>query len=217
MHLDEFHQEPAGELLRYSLPLADEAGEQTYELLILGSEQQVRDSFGESDFDVTIRPGVTEEEWASDLSRQLSLADEVVPREAFDDPNTWFKQPHRDPTPKDSVLMALRRERPGGTGFSVTVTSVRLSLGSFVTFSGPRMTWFTAQTRPISGDPDLFLTVSGGLGTTGLMASTLPDGLWDTVWAQNFPPQIAVPFVPFLTVRGFTATVALLLAVGWVP
>jgi hypothetical protein len=109
--LDDFRMERLEEAVRYSLPLSDETGERTHELLILGAGDQIRESLGESEFEVAIRPGVSEEDWATEASRQFASGDEVVPRVAFDHSKSWLKDPLPRSTADNSVVIALRKSR----------------------------------------------------------------------------------------------------------
>lgn len=218
--LDDFRKEQLAESVRYALPLTDETGERTHELLIVGAEDQIRESLGESEFEVTIQPGVSEEDWASEASRQLGWADQVVPREAFDHPKSWSKDPLRRPDADNSVLIALRQERPGGTGLSTAIRTMSLSpprSGLFVPAVGPfGVSWFMAQTEPLAGDPDLAL--SGAVGA-GRFSSTFPDGVWDTVWAFNYPRPPTYfsffGFFPGVDIIPFTACTTLFRAWWW--
>jgi hypothetical protein len=71
MRLVDFQEEVVSRVVRYALPVANETGEETHELLIVGREQQVRETLAESEIEVTIRPGVTEEKWKAEAQRQL--------------------------------------------------------------------------------------------------------------------------------------------------
>jgi hypothetical protein len=203
MRLDEFQQEEVSRVVRYAVPITDEAGEEAYELLIVGREQKVRENFAESDIEVTIRPEVAEEEWREEAQRQLSW-DQAVPRSAFDDPRAWTKPPRPDPPTEDSVMVTLRATRPGGTGFVIRALNLTLfSTTIFGLASGAPMAWVTAQVRPSSGDPDLFLLV-GGARVAGIFTSEAPGLIWDTVWAQMIY-GISLPFVPLVGVVPFVS------------
>src|SRR6478672_8723598 len=93
VRLDQFRKEQRRDFVRYSLPVPDEVGEQNHELLIVGRERQIRESLGESEFEVTIQPGVSEDEWVSEMSQEVGSSGQVAPREAFDDLTSWFKDP----------------------------------------------------------------------------------------------------------------------------
>jgi hypothetical protein len=203
MRLDDFEQEAVGEFVRYSMPVIDEAGEPAHELLVLGSEQQIRESFGESDFEVTIRPGErkslqeleqhSQEQWPAELSRRLPSA-EALPRTAFDDLRAWFKQPPPAPSAEDSILVALRSERPGGTysNFFTTGSVTLLQSIFFVPF--PPVFWSRALAAPRTGDVDMFME---RLGSAGLSQSNQPGLAWefvlDWVWPwQSFIPRFRV-------------------------
>lgn len=217
--LGDFEHERLRESVRYSLPLTDEAGEQTHELVIVGEQRQIQESFGESEFDVTIRPGVSEEDWADEMARELFSSDEVVPREAFDHPRSWSKDPLPEASGDKSVLIAVRRLRPGGTGLAASIRGMSLAPPSsalFIPAFGPRgLAWFVAQSRPLSGDPDL--TLDAGLGRVRT-SSTFPDGIWDWVGAFDYPRPPTwtyAGFFPAVTVIPFTPCTTFLLAWWW--
>jgi hypothetical protein len=216
MRLDAFQQEVVSRVIRYAVPVTDDSGDQAYELLIVGHEQRVRETFAMSDIEATIRPGVAEEEWREEAQRALSWEDQVVSREAFDDPAGWAKPPRREPPAEDRILVTLRATRPGGTGFNVTFRNLTLfSTMIFAVASSRPMSWFTAQVRPSSGDPDLFLLV-GGARVAGIFDSNAPGLIWDTVWAQMIF-GISVPFVPLLGVVPFISpSTTQLHSWGWV-
>lgn len=217
--LDDFRKERLEDSVRYSLPLSDETGEQTHELLIVGGEDQIRKSFGKSEFEVVIRPGVSAEDWVTEASRQLGRADQVVPREAFDHPRSWLKDPPPPSVADDCVLIALRQERPGGTGLFTAIRSLSIpkpGFSLFVPSFGPRgLAWFIGQSQPIKGDPDL--TLSGALGF-GRFSSTFPDGIWDTVWAFDYPRPPTwtyAGFFPAVRIDPFTACTTTFMAWWW--
>jgi hypothetical protein len=216
MRLEEFQQEVVSRIVRYAAPVTDEAGEEAYELLIVGPEEQVRESFGESDFDVTIRPDVAEDEWREEAERTLFLEDQVVPAAALADPREWAKPPRREPPAEARILVAFRATRPGGTGvnFRTTVTL----FGSFLLlfFPPPRFTWAAAQVRPTSGDPDLFLSVGAASLLAGVFSSVGPGLFPDTVWAQMIF-GVSLPFNPTVTVVPFVVpSTTELVFTGWI-
>ncbi len=198
MRLDEFERKAVGDLLRLTAPLTDENGEQAYQLLVQGPEEQVMEAFRESDFKATIRPGGTEEEWQKETRRVLPLGDEVVAPEAFDDVHSLFKRTAPSPSAEDSLLVALRREKPGGTAFI-------LSLPLFVPFRFNVFFFFplaftcSAFVSPFSGDPDLFLSLNSP-GAPAVAASARAGLSWDSVGFSR-PPWF--PFFPFFRVFGF--------------
>jgi hypothetical protein len=203
MRLDDFQQEALGEFVRCSVPVTDEAGGRHYELLVLGREQQIRESLGESDFEVTIRPGErksleelqhrSQEQWPEELARHLPAA-EALPRTAFADLRAWFKQPPADPSAEDSILLALRPHRPAGT-YSNFFASGSVGLGLSVFFLVfPQVFWSRALAAPTTGDVDLFLSRDGA---TVVSSSNQPGLAWefvlDWVWPwQSFSPMFRV-------------------------
>jgi len=218
--LDDFREERLEEAVRFLLALSDETGEQTHELLILGAEDQIRESLGESEFEVTIRPGVSEEAWASEAAGQLAGTDQVVPREAFDHPRSWLKDPLPRRTADDCVVIAIRQVRRGGTGLSAAVRNLSLSpprFSLFVPAVGPNgAAWFDAQVQPITGDPDLLLF--GGVGV-GRFRSTFPDGIPDRVYCYNYPRPPTwfsfFGFFPAVEIHPFTACNTIFTASWW--
>jgi hypothetical protein len=189
MRLDDFQQEEVSRVIRYALPVGDEPGNEAYELLIVGPEQQVRDHLADSDIEVTVREDVTDEEWREQAQRELSGHQQVT-RSVFDDPRSWAKPPS---TPSDagSIRMGLRATRPSGTAFTLQITNLILPVGSgpFITLFLQPVLWVTAQVQPTRGDPDLTLSgVTGGIAV-GVFNSALPDGLPDTVFGQIALPS----------------------------
>jgi hypothetical protein len=216
MRLDEFQQEVVSRVVRYTAPVSDEAGEEAYELLIVGPEEQVSESFGKSDFDVTIRPDVAEDEWREEAERALSLQDQVVPAAALADPRDWAKPSRREPPADAQILAAFRATRPGGTGFTFQ-TNLTL-FGSFLLLFFPptRFSWTAAQVRPTSGDPDLFLSVGGASLLAGVFSSVGPGLFPDTVWAQMIF-GVSLPFTPTITVVPFVVpSTTALTFMGWI-
>jgi hypothetical protein len=216
MRLDEFQQEVVSRVVRYAAPVTDEAGEEAYELLIVGPEEQVRESFGESDFDVTIRLDVAEDEWKEEAERALSLEDQVVPAAALADPRGWAKPSRHEPPEEARILVALRATRQGGTPF-IFQTNVTL-FGTFLLLFFPptRFSWAAAQVRPTRGDPDLFLSVGGASLLAGVFSSVRPGLLPDTVWAQ-MTFGVSLPFTPTVTVVPFVApSTTAFTFMGWI-
>lgn len=212
MRLDEFEQEQVSRIVRYTIPVPDDRSEAAYELVIVGREEQVGATFGESEIEAKIRPGVTEDEWTRETQRELE-GGPLLPREALHDPRAWVK-----PAPTDlsaDIMMTLRAVKPGATGFLFTVTGMTVfSRTVFAVGSGSRMAWVAAQSRPSSGDPDLFLLV-GRVPVTGVFSSTAPGLVWDTVFATaTF--GFGVPFVPLIVVVPFISpSTTTLFVSGW--
>ena len=128
----------------------------------------------------------------------LPVSDEVVAPEAFDDVHSLFKRTAPSPSAEDSLLVALRREKPGGTAFI-------LSLPLFVPFRFNVFFFFplaftcSAFVSPFSGDPDLFLSLNSP-GAPAVAASARAGLSWDSVGFSR-PPWF--PFFPFFRVFGF--------------
>jgi hypothetical protein len=213
MRLDDLQRESVGEFVRYSAPLPDESGAVGHELIILGPETRVRESFAESDFEVTIRPGErwsvedlqreAPEEWLSQVADHIP-ASEVL-RSAFDDPRPWLKKSPLDPTAEDSIFVIVMNTRPGGTYFRMFFRNI---------FIAPKATHFSAFT-PITTavhfvraitvpetvvDVDLYLGFNGASGAFPV-SSTLPAPLPDQVQFYSFPTT----FMPMFKAFNFSA------------
>jgi hypothetical protein len=201
MRLDDFQQERVGKFTRYNAPLSDDTGEQAYQLLLVGSEERIKESVGDSDIEATISPRVEREEWEASLPRTLRLTDQVVPADAFDDVEGLFKRPAPDPTPENSVVCALRREKPGGTGFTLVIPLFVPSGVNFI-FAFPPAFVCGASVLPITGDPDLFLTINSPVAPT-VSASAFGGLFPDSVFFMT-PPFFQ--FIPFFRVFGFLAS-----------
>jgi hypothetical protein len=216
MRLDEFQQEVVSRVVRYAAPVADEAGQEAYQLLIVGPEEQVRESCAESDFDVTIRHDVAEDEWRQEAERALSLDDLVVPAAALADPRDWAKPSRREPPAEARILAAFRPTRPGRTAFTFQTNLTLFGSVLFLFFPPTRFAWAAAQVRPTSGDPDLFLSVGGASFLAGIFASQAPGLFPDTVWAQMIF-GVSLPFSPTITVVPFVVpSTTAFVFMGWI-
>jgi hypothetical protein len=199
MRLDDFQQERVGRFTRYSAPLSDDTGEQAYQLLLVGLDERIRESAGESEIEATINSRVEREEWEASLARTLGLTDQVVPVDAFDDLDGLFKRPAPEPTAEDSVVCVLRREKPGGSSFTVDFSGLFVPPGFSIFFVFPLAFACAAASLPSSGDPDLFLTLnspSGPLVSSSVLPSRFPDFVF-------FMTPAFFQFFPFVRVFGF--------------
>jgi hypothetical protein len=189
--------------VRYSTPLRDDKGEPAaYELLLVGSEDRVKEAFGDSDFEVTVSPGVGQEEWEAEVERRLGIAEHVVPPDAFDDLKSLFKPSAPDPSADDSIVCALRRERPGGTGLALVVP-LFVPTGANLFFLFPPAFVCTAGLLPVSGDPDLFL-MANSFTAPPIARSTFSGLTPDSI---RFTTTLSAQFFPVFRVRGFLASV----------
>ena len=202
MRLDEFKQERVGDRIRWTAALTDDRGDQAYQLLLVGAEGQIKEVFGESDFDVTISPDVEQEEWVARAEKRLGLTELVVPEDAFDDLPSVFRDDAPKPSAEDSVICAIRRERPGGTGFALIVPLV-VPTGVNVFFPFPLAFVCGGAVLPVTGDPDLFLHVNSVVAPA-VMRSTFSAGP-DSV---RFATPPFAQFFPIFRVFGFASSVA---------
>jgi hypothetical protein len=201
MRLDEFKQERVGDRIRWTAALTDDRGDQAYQLLLVGAEGQIKEVFGESDFQVTISPDVDQEEWAARAEKQLGPAG-VVPQDAFDDLSSLFRDEAPKPSAENSVVCAIRRERPGGTGFALIVPLV-VPTGLNVLFPFPPAFVCGGAVLPVTGDPDLFLHANSVVAPP-VARSTFSAGP-DSV---RFATPPFAQFFPIFRVFGFASSVA---------
>jgi hypothetical protein len=210
MRLDELQREPVGEFVRYSTPLPDESGAVSHELIILGPETRVRESFAETDFDVTVRPG--ERRSVEDLQREtppqrLPKAAQYIPssevlRSAFDDPRFLLKESPPDPTADDSVFVTVLSTRIGGTYYNMSGFPVSTGPNAthFWGFSGlmAGVHYTRGATIPLPNDQGQFVNVDLYLGENGAsgnfpVSSTLPGAWPDFVEYATFPGRTFTP------------------------
>jgi hypothetical protein len=202
MRLDECEQVRVGEFVRYTAALSDDRGEQAYQLLLVGEEGRLKETFGESDFDITISPDVEQEEFMAGAEKKLGLTELVVPPDAFDDFPALFPEPAPKPSAKNSVVCALRRARPGGTGFALLVP-LFVPAGANVFFLFPPAFVCGGAVLPVSGNPDLFLNANSFVGppvTFSAFAGLTAD-------AVRFATSPFAQFFPIFRVRGTLASV----------
>jgi hypothetical protein len=203
MRLKDFEREPVGEFHRYTAALSDDRGERAYQVQLVGADQRIKKIFAKSEFDVTISPDVDQEEWVARAEKQLGMAELVLPADAFDDLTASFPEPPRKPSAKNSVVCALRRERPGGTGFALVVPLV-VPAGVSVFFAFPPAFVCGGAVLPVSGNPDLFLNANS-LVAPPVARSTFAG---TTVDAVRFATSPFAQFFPIFRVFGTATSVA---------
>src|SRR5262245_13386034 len=202
MRLDEFKQERVGDRIRWTAALTDDRGDQAYQLLLVGAEGQVKEVFGESEFEVTISPDSEHEEMTARASQLIGRSESVLPQDAFDDLSSLFRDDAPKPSADDSVICAIRRERPGGTGFALIVPLV-VPTGVNVFFPFPLAFVCGGAVLPVTGDPDLFLHVNSVVAPPVLRStfSAGPDSL-------RFATPPFAQFFPIFRVFGFASSIA---------
>jgi hypothetical protein len=203
MQLKEFEREPVGEFHRYTAALTDDRGEGGYQLQLTGAEPRIKKIFGKSKFEVTISPGVEQEEWVERAEKQLGMAELVLPADAFDDLTKSFPDPPPKTSATNSVVCALRRERPGGTGFALFVPLV-IPRGLSVFFAFPPAFVCGGAVLPVSGNPDLFLNANS-LVAPPIARSTFAGTTADAV---RFTTSPFAQFFPIFRVFGTASSVA---------
>src|SRR4051794_15159499 len=165
MRLREFERRKAGEMTRYSAPVADVTGAEDYELVLAGPAKSIERVFKESDFQVTIDPRRTFEEG---VERELRGAAEVQLRDlteiaTLEDPAELplFKKLPPAPDPDRSVFVSLRRLRGEGTFWGPWTFPYFLPLGWSLWIVPPPLCTLTACVTPASGVQDIFLFRNG--------------------------------------------------------
>jgi hypothetical protein len=212
MRLDDMKRSSACRGARYLSRLTDEAGEHEYGFAVAGPERLVREVLAETDFDVAIRQGASEEEWEREMHEATRRAREVSSMGSDLECAPDFFEGDQPPAPnaESSVFVSLHDLTPGGTLFFVSF-AVGIPRGISLFFLLPSVSACGAVTMPVAGNPDLFLTLNGS-GPPVVGASTLPGASLDAVGAVR-PPWIL--FVPFFRIFAVTSTTTTVNLGGW--
>jgi hypothetical protein len=200
MRLGDFERtDAAGGQVRYSTRLEDTEGNE-YRLVILGSNEAILGALAEGDFDVTIAPGGSRDEWQHEMEAvagRIELAEEIEPGQL----DSLFKRSEPPLESETRVAVLLRQAGSGGTFFRSTLR-FGVPPGATLTFSLPPVFWCFGQLLPESPDPDLFLRLNGPTAPI-IKSSVLGGTSTDTVSHQDFPWNL---FTPFFDVFGFQGT-----------
>jgi len=203
MKLSELKRAPKnGEL--WTAPLADLQGREDYKITVRGPKDLVSRMLAKADLqvviDADIKPEAARKQAQELLAKHLSSAQGRF----ADDGDAVFKKPQAEPSAKNSVVVSFRRTRGEGTFWSVFIPVLAVPLRANLFFVMPPAFACIGSVFPLTGDPDLFLTLNGAFTPT--VSASVRGGLAvDTVsFAAGLP--FPFPFVPFFRVNGFRAS-----------
>jgi len=188
---------------KWTTALADVKGRQDYEMAIRGSATLVSRVFEKSDFEIQIDTDLSRD---AAPKRALELWDKYASTAKdryVDDGEKPFKKPSEKISEKTSVVVSFRRTRGEGTFWSIFLP-LFIPTGANLIFILPPVTNCISAVFPLSGDPDLFLTLNGV--RTPTVAMSIRAGLATDVVSFVSPPPFFFPFVPFFRVSGFAAS-----------
>jgi hypothetical protein len=182
--------------------LADASGAGDYEMAIRGPAALVPRVFGKSDFEIKIDAALSGEAAQKRLSELHGKYSSTAKDPYADDGENPFKKPSAKVSEKTAVVVSFRRTRGEGTFWSVFVP-LFVPRGVSLFFILPPVVTCAGAVFPLSGDPDLFLTLNGAFTPT-VSASIRAGTAVDRVSFTSAPP-LFFPFVPFFRVSGFAA------------
>ena len=212
MHLKELRRS-GGDVARYAGTVADVAGARQYELTISGSRRLVEKVFAKSDVDIRIDAGAGERD-AEKLSQELwqrhaSRDVHASPAESID---SLRKTLPKTASRASSLVISLRRTEGKGTFWGAFFPALIVPRGVSLFFVLPPICNCLGAVFPLSGDPDLFLSLGSPFAPI-VAASARGGTAIDTVafgptlcwpWAQVFPWFRVFGFRPGVT--GFLMT-----------
>jgi hypothetical protein len=187
----------------YAGTLTDSAGDEHYELGISGPASLIQKVFAKSDFEHWIEPKATAKSWPS-RSRKFWATYASAGTGELETIAALEKAPPAAPTPKNSIVVSLRRTEGQGTWWAAWWPLLALPAGANVFFLLPPVCNCFGFVVPVTGDPDLFLTANGPTTPT-IAFSMLGPGAVDRV---SFGPAVCWPwteFMPWFRVNAFTA------------
>jgi hypothetical protein len=200
--------------------LTDSAGDTHYELAISGSSKLIQTVFAKSEFEYRIDPKATEKDWAPRyqemLARHAGNAGDAPQAETI---AALRKAPPAAATPKNSIVVSVRRTEGQGTSWMWFWPLFTLPTGANLFFVLPPICFCAGVVIPARGDPgdpDLFLTANGPSGPL-IAASLLGPGAIDRV-ASPRQNQFCWPweeFVPWFRVNAFTKCTASFIMAGF--
>jgi hypothetical protein len=205
MRLEDLKRSQVAGGSRYVGRFADSTGDDHYELGISGSARLIQKVFAESDFEHWIEPKATAKSWPA-RSRKFwttYAGKDRGPRE-LETIAALEKAVPATPTPKNSIVVSLRRTEGEGTWWAAWWPLLALPAGANVFFLLPPICNCSGFVVPITGDPDLFLTPNGP-ATPTIAFSMLGPGAVDSV---SFGPAVCWPwteFMPWFRINAFTS------------
>jgi hypothetical protein len=200
MKLNEFERSPSkGGRAHYLTRIADDEGNE-YHLVILGSDETIQSAFAEGEFNVTVTPGGSPDEWEREMeavARRIRLGAEVD----VDQLESFFKASEAPPGPESRVAVLLRPAGSNGTFFRSTLR-FGVPPRTTLTFSLPPVFACFGQLLPEAADPDLLLRLNGPAAPV-VKSSQLGGTSVDTVFHLDLRLSL---FTPFFDVFGFQST-----------
>ncbi len=188
---------------RFLATLTDDLGKADYELSIHGPAKLAEETFAKCDVDIVIRPTAGADD-VEKLSREVwrRLYPTAAPIDAAPGLEILDKTKVPAATRRDSVVVSLRRVRGEGTFWTAVFPNLFVPAGRSLFFVLPPVCNCSGTLFPLSGDPDLFLSLNGA--ATPIVASSLRAGT--AIDSVFFGGPICWPwaeFVPFFRVSGF--------------
>ncbi len=207
MQLKEMKRSGKGGTLRLLATLADDLGKPDYELSIHGPATLIEQVFEKSDFSATIRPNATATDVEA-LSREMWRRYYPTATRPKDAPGLEVldKRKAAPPAGGKSAVVSLRRVRGEGTFWAAAFPNLFVPAGASLLFVLPSVCNCSGTLFPVSGDPDLFLTLNGA--TTPVVAASIRGGT--AIDSVAFGSTFCWPwaeFWPFFRVRGFATGV----------
>jgi hypothetical protein len=204
MNLADFKRSGDKTHARFVTHIADQSGDEKYELTLAGPGPLVRQVLAKAEIEVTIDSALAQEELRQraeePLAEQRKALWEIAALKGTDE---LFKAPPPLPQRDTSVLAAIRPVKGEGTPFFASFSTFTVPTGvSFFLFGSWVFNTF-GVVRPTSGDQDLFLHLFGATGVV-VSASVHPSLLPDVV-AFALPPPF--PFIPVFQIFGFATGV----------
>jgi hypothetical protein len=192
----------------YSGVVADAGGKRDYELSVTGSRPLVERVFENVVFTTDIEPQVSKEQFEARsrqfLKQRAGRPDAVALPGPPNIDDLGRKQPPRA-TPKDSVVVHLRRIRGEGTFWAGWFPRLFIPAGANLFFVLPRVWTCWGFVAPTTGDPDLFLSL-GAPTAPPVMAATAGGTTTEGVTFTGAPFPWT-QFAAWFRINGFTATV----------
>ena len=185
----------------WTTALKDTLERDDYEMAIRGPAPLVSRAFAKSDFEIQIDTALSGEAAQKRIAESLAKYTATVKDRYVDVGETALKKPAEKISERRSVVVSFRRTRGEGTFWAIYLPILFVPAGVNFFFALPPVRTCVASVFPISGDPDLFLTLNG-VFTPTVAASILGGTAVDTVSFTSGAPFF-FPFVPFFRLNGF--------------
>lgn len=192
----------------YSGVIADVEGNKDYELSITGPRAIIDAAFKNVDFEVGIDRQATPEEFdarSREFWKRRIGGRDGTPRPGRPTIDRLSRKAPPSATPKDSVVVYLRRIEGDGTFWSAWFPGLVLPRGRNLFFVLPRVWTCWGMVVPAAGDADIFLSL--GSPTAPFVRAATAGGT--TVEAVTFSgsPFPWAHFAAWFRVNGFVNTV----------